>query len=358
MNKSLLILLIGGLSFTSCMTARYNTARSTDVTNIGVRQLPTVAEIDVQKERVEKTDSWQWRLFGAQKMSQRKDNLMADILKESKGDVLVEPIISVEKRWFGPTKLTISGYPATFKNFHTASASEIESLQQVEPVHKRRLQEVTCPSFQKERTPKAPKTQKASKVKKAASNIETESYYADKRTRIMFGPDITSQIGVGQCGSDRLGGGFDISIDYRRYFNSKHRLFWGFQVGLNISDYPIYSYLHESYYHEYSYEEIYDKTTFSTVVMPFRIGYNLPLGEKFSVYAQVSPVLQWHIMYDGDYAPDYLDNRGFDAGLEIGVGIQWKRFSFEVCPRMMFANPMPFESTGMGLYAFRIGWDF
>lgn len=143
--KHYVFLLMACVAFlmTSCSTVRKSTATSVNVES-GVYQYPTVADLDV-KPKVEKQVSWRFRVikWGQPTMDVRRANLIADILKETGSDVLLEPQVTFVKHPFGDRVLTITGYPASFKNFRKATSQDIEALKAVKPAHMKGVYEVS-----------------------------------------------------------------------------------------------------------------------------------------------------------------------------------------------------------------------
>lgn len=64
----------------------------------------------------------------------RKGNLIAELILQAKADVLVEPRFTFEQGQAGRNsrKLTVTGYPATFKNFRSATPADFELLKSAE----------------------------------------------------------------------------------------------------------------------------------------------------------------------------------------------------------------------------------
>lgn len=105
------------------------TATTVDI-DAKVVQVPTVADLDVQPQRVAGTQTWRWKFFNLDQLSigQRKQNLIYDMVNEAKADVLVEPQVRFTKKLFGERTLTISGYPATYKNFRKPSEEDLKAI--------------------------------------------------------------------------------------------------------------------------------------------------------------------------------------------------------------------------------------
>ena len=122
--------------FTSCSTMKKSTSTTMTVES-GIYQYPTVADLDV-KQKVEKQITWNF-----------KSNLVADIIKENKADVLLEPQVTFTKKSFGERTLTITGFPASFKNFRKANQEDLKALEIIIPAPKMEVYNVTQPWHKK-----------------------------------------------------------------------------------------------------------------------------------------------------------------------------------------------------------------
>lgn len=124
-----IILLVGSLYSCSSIQKTSTVAR----VETSVLQYPTVTDLTVSPEKVEKSETWEFHWFEGQSDKVRKENLMADLLKETGADVLLEPNFKVEKHFLGPTKITVTGYPAKFKDFRKATPEDIQALRTAYP---------------------------------------------------------------------------------------------------------------------------------------------------------------------------------------------------------------------------------
>lgn len=128
---SLFVCLLGAILFSSCSTKIACTSSVSAITT-HVEQYPTVADLDINTTKVEKSITWNWSLFPEKyTLSDRKENLVAELLKEQSGDVLVEPEYIYSKKPYGPRSLTVIGYVAKFKNFRKATDEDIKALNAV-----------------------------------------------------------------------------------------------------------------------------------------------------------------------------------------------------------------------------------
>ena len=116
------------LATASCTTVR----KSAETTAIqaNVQQYPTVADLDV-KAKVTASVTWRGRLI--KKLEPKKDlmkgNLIAETLEKADADVLLEPQTIFSKTgYLGERKITITGFPAKYKNFRKATPADLEAL--------------------------------------------------------------------------------------------------------------------------------------------------------------------------------------------------------------------------------------
>ncbi len=126
---NLLLVCVAIVLLPACSAKKAMTSSTMNV-NSSVIQYPTVADLEI-KPKVEKTMTWQFYQIG--KLSVRKGNLVAEMVKENDADILLEPQVSFTKTILGPRTLTITGYPAKFKNFRKATESDLKALNAVAP---------------------------------------------------------------------------------------------------------------------------------------------------------------------------------------------------------------------------------
>ena len=77
----------------------------------------------------------------------RKTNLQAEVIKAAGADVLLESQFVFTKRSFGERTLTVTGYPAKFKNFRKATPEDIEALSKVLPAQQQKVYKVSRPWY-------------------------------------------------------------------------------------------------------------------------------------------------------------------------------------------------------------------
>lgn len=125
MRKIALFSVVVLMMLASCSSVE-KTATITKI-ETNVIQNPTIADLDVRMEKVEKTVSWGIEIFNRIPFNTRLENLVAEILKENDADVLVEPhfIYQIDG---GIKTLTVFGFPAKFNTFRNATESDLEIL--------------------------------------------------------------------------------------------------------------------------------------------------------------------------------------------------------------------------------------
>lgn len=127
--------LCGLLSVTSCSTLRKSSSTAFPIES-SVQQYPTVVDLEVKAGKINKQVEWGFVPFnlGQPSLENRKQNLLADAIQEQEADILLEPQIVYTKIPFGKRTLTVTGYPATFKNFRKATPEDLEALKAVSPL--------------------------------------------------------------------------------------------------------------------------------------------------------------------------------------------------------------------------------
>lgn len=98
--------------FFSCSEMKYYSTKSSDILSSRVIQKPVVADLDVAEKKVTGTAS------NSSSISLKKieNNAIYDALSKSNADILIEPRFTTEIKK-GVTTITVTGYPAIYKNF-------------------------------------------------------------------------------------------------------------------------------------------------------------------------------------------------------------------------------------------------
>jgi hypothetical protein len=96
----------------SCSVIRSHTTKMTEIYGSGVMQKPTLVDLEVKDTKAIGTAT----SSSGEPLLITKNNAVYDALKNANADVLIEPIFDTETS-NGKTKVTVSGYPAYYKNF-------------------------------------------------------------------------------------------------------------------------------------------------------------------------------------------------------------------------------------------------
>lgn len=123
---TLIAVCVAGMAvFGSCSSithTAYTQEVDTSVVNV------TVADLDVKKEKVSSTYSWNWNPF--HKTQNYKDAALNMALNQSGSDIIVEPVYEIKRRGFmRGGSVTVSGYPAKLVNFHPMTGNEAEIIE-------------------------------------------------------------------------------------------------------------------------------------------------------------------------------------------------------------------------------------
>ena len=118
-----LVITLSILFLASCTTQHAITTKTTDIYGSGVIQKPVLVDMDVKEEKVSATINAR----GKKVSDDLKNQVLAEAIKKSNADVLVEPRFETDIKGRKMT-VTVTGFPATYKNFHTIKQEEVELL--------------------------------------------------------------------------------------------------------------------------------------------------------------------------------------------------------------------------------------
>jgi DNA/RNA endonuclease YhcR with UshA esterase domain len=118
-----LVIALSILFLASCTTQHSITTKTTDIYGVGVIQKPVLADMEVKEEKTSATINARGKRIN----DDLKNKAVAEAVKKSNADVLVEPRFESTIKGRKIT-LTVTGYPATYKNFHTIKQEEVELL--------------------------------------------------------------------------------------------------------------------------------------------------------------------------------------------------------------------------------------
>lgn len=138
MKRSLFLLAILSILFLSgcaVFEKHFAQARSLDISGTAVMQVPVVADLDVSNTKVteEYTITTSVNLKNMNYfIDQAKSNAIVAAVQKHSADVLVEPIyeVHITKAGYGKSdvRVVVTGFPATYKNFRSATKSDMEII--------------------------------------------------------------------------------------------------------------------------------------------------------------------------------------------------------------------------------------
>ncbi len=124
--------LLASILLTSCGAQKTTllSSRSIVLDDPVITQLPVVVELTVEPVAVSIDTIWRNNWFSLKKHTTKKEQeklLIGMILQKYNADVLVQPKIEYDKTltWtYEEHKLTVTGFPARYTNFHTPTQEE------------------------------------------------------------------------------------------------------------------------------------------------------------------------------------------------------------------------------------------
>lgn len=296
-----------------------NTSVTAPVTNLEVKQYPTVADLDVNPQKVSKTEEWEFVPFniGQPSMKIRKSNMVADLLRDNDADVLLEPQTVFVKQPFGKRTLTITGFSAKFSNFRKATEEDLKALESAGAPSTKRVYNVNKKNIIKE-----------------IDGFEDPSSSSDNPPKKM-----EWKINVGATFNTLRGNdneaysyyskpGYDIEIGFRRMI--KNNFFWGMSTG----------FLSRGFKADYQGNRTVSENMMCHVFnfMPVKFGYKYDITKNFAVSAFLGAYLDIVMVQDfsenitssyrdGDQY-DYYDDVA-DFGFRFGIGAQYKHIALD-----------------------------
>lgn len=126
MIRNYIIIACAAMALSSCTTVK-NTA-STEAVDTKITSM-TVADLQVDKEKVSKTVKWNWSPLTSVSVADKKENATGELLLEKDADVLIEPQYVVNHRGlFRGGSVTVTGYPAKYYNFRPMTKEDAEMI--------------------------------------------------------------------------------------------------------------------------------------------------------------------------------------------------------------------------------------
>ena len=120
MRTFIAIIIVISLGSCSSMKSTTNTAKTLPIYGSGVIQKPVIVELDVKQSKVTATAVGK---LGSN-IETLKSEAVSQAIRSVGADVLVEPSYStITNR--GTSTVTVSGFPATYKNFRDIKAEDV-----------------------------------------------------------------------------------------------------------------------------------------------------------------------------------------------------------------------------------------
>lgn len=331
----------GALIFAASCTTVEQTATTASV-KASVSQYPTVTDLDVKPVRLKGTANWDFVPFnfGQPSLAQRKKNLIAEIVDSAKADILVEPQISYTKKMFGPRKLTVSGYAATFKNFRPASKDDLTALGIVAPAPKHDC----CKDAPNDSTAKPAKK---SHKKVVVANIGKPLPTDDNRWYLRAGVKFLS-FTHDDCDAPKFdmhgNTGYDLTIGHKSAIKRKG-FYYAWEGGLtSFGCKTVNPWDHTS--HPYF--------SHNVLFSPLTFGFNRYITPKVA-----------YDVHAGFYAKyGFIDNHSntgehheFNIGLRAGVGVWYGRYNIDLTYERNYMNEV-MECYNASNLLVRVGFAF
>lgn len=298
------ILMFACITLLASCKVTQKTAVTAPVEDIGVHQYPTVADLKVKPEKVSKTEEWNFVPFniGQPTLNIRKGNMIAEMVNENGGDILLEPQMQYNKRLFGKRTLTISGFVASFDNFRKASDEDLKALaigykDCDKPVYNvARKKPLLSKKAEDEPAEKAEKPQKKNSFRISAGlSSSSLKGYDDNNGRIQ---------------------GYAVNFEYQRHMPCK--LYYAASIGMTNRGFR------DS-----------NLSLRSDVVnlVPVGFGYEYEFGKKFAAFAHIGWFMDFYLndaVKSHNYYSYLNDKDVIDTGIRYGIGIKYGRVSLEL----------------------------
>lgn len=304
MKRTIIIGILGGFMMSSCSVTQ--SSYTTTKIDAGVRQHPTVADLDV-RPKTEKTVTWNFLLFnyGRDNLNTRKDNLISDILRENDADILLEPQATFIRKSFGKRSLTVTGYPASLENFRKASPQEVEQLADTIPLFEKRLYDIAG----------------SNRMKTPISTRQVEQRGTEVVIRAGFAFNNMVEGDV-EC---EWNPGYSVGVEFNTFITRS--LYWS--AGALFTSRGAFNDYAEFMNH--------------SLQVPIGLGYKIPLSKSISFDAQLAPFFSVDIKQGdikGRRSDYYYDNSRCDVGVMWGVGFWFKKVNLGLLCQRGFIDPL------------------
>jgi DNA/RNA endonuclease YhcR with UshA esterase domain len=117
------LMILAMVALSSCKTQHSITTKTSDINGAGVIQKPVIVDMEVKEEKVFGTSNGK----GKQITDDLKNQAIADAVKKSNADVLIEPRFETDIKGRRIT-VTVTGFPANYKNFRPIKQEDVELL--------------------------------------------------------------------------------------------------------------------------------------------------------------------------------------------------------------------------------------
>lgn len=334
MNKlALAACACAAISITSCQMVQ----QTADTVGIDAKvvQVPTVADLDVQPQRVTSTQTWRWRFLNVDQLSlgQRKLNLIYDMVNEAKADVLVEPQVRFTKNFFGERSLTISGYPASYKNFRKPTAEDLKAIRAANGTPEKvvvvgdsaHIARATDNGVRvapvRARNGATPAQHRGEKM---GRNLHFFVRAAANFNKYKFGDDLS------EIFDSNMKMGYDVTLGLQKAIKGG-RFYYGPELGVTSRGFQL-EYTGSNWWNVIEYGGL----SHGVFVSPLNFGFQQRLSNKLMLDAHVGLPVTYY--YCDDIEDDGMsdDYDGWDFNMKLGVGVWIKRFNIDLSYRHGF----------------------
>ena len=127
--KHFFLIVASCIALCSCSSVKHTSTTA----NVDMRVYSfSVADVNVQPEKVSATTSWSFNPFKRVDVELIKLNTTAKLIQDAEADILVEPQYIVYKGGFmRGGYVTVYGFPATYSNFHNMTPEEAEIVKAI-----------------------------------------------------------------------------------------------------------------------------------------------------------------------------------------------------------------------------------
>lgn len=209
---------------------------------------------------------------------------------------------------------------------------------------------------------------------KTASNSSIE-HGKNSQWYVRAGLGLSKQVGPDAIDDDEVESmksvaGYDFMVGFQKKFGSSD-LYWGMEYGLGSRG---YKYVSEDMDATYSYKFI----AHNVKIVPFQLGYKYNIGEtdfavdphlsafvSFDYTGKLNSKTEWNEgWHDGkteeeDYSLGNIDDyQRFDAGIQFGVGVWYKKFNLDFTYQRGFISQDTEYKMFCSQFMIRLGYAF